>query len=278
MIDPCPNCGREIPLDDRICDYCAADAKPPNVRFAERPGEVRALAALDAAASGLAASAGREAERSRLAELVRASKLVINRKLRSLALWVESDDELYVNFYKLKQRGVRMTNDVYNRQRLSAENTISPTFADQLTIGALTVDDRGMDYYGGYSVLIREEAIRLRATVFWENPFEFNKRMKIVSGEDPPEGYRAVWEERHRLANAKLATQLPDGADDDVLANLVMGPDRSVESCDFIEVHIHGDIHADCIERVVPPKTIPKEERSPWKHLQRKLAKKGAAC
>ncbi|HEX8448988.1 MAG TPA: zinc ribbon domain-containing protein [Allosphingosinicella sp.] len=278
MSDQCPNCRREIDLHERFCPFCTADAKPPNVRFAERTSEAAALAGLEAAADSKVAAAGTQVEQERLVELARTSELVINRGLRSLAHWVEGEDELYVNFYKLKERGVRMANDVFNRQRISAENTISPTFADQLVIGALTVDGRGMDYYGGYSVLVREEAIRTRATVFWENPFEFNKRMKIVSGQDPPEGYRAVWGERHRLASAKLSERLTKGADDGDLAKLMMGPDRSARDCDFIEVHVWQDIHADAIRAVVPPDTIAEADRSEWEHLREKLVKKGAVC
>lgn len=278
MIDPCPNCAREIPLDGRLCDYCMADAKPPNVRFAERKGEVERLGKREENAAAAATAAGTRAEQARLVELVRASKLVINRRLRSLSLWLESEDELYVNFYKLRERGVRMSNDVFNRQRISAENTISPTFADQLVIGAITIDGRGMNYYGDYSVLVCDDAIRVRATVFWENPFEFNQRMNVVSGKDPPEGYRAPWSDRHKLASAKLTGQLVQGAGDAALAALVMGPDRSSEQCDFIEVHVWGDIHAEAIESVLPPDTIPDEDRSLWDHLRSKLARKGCIC
>lgn len=278
MSDLCPNCAREVALDERVCRICGADALAPNVRYASRDGEIAALAKREKRAVSAAKKKKAVAALDRLRDLAQTSRLVINRKLRALSLWVESDDELYVNFYRLRQLGVRMVDDRFNRHRISAENTISPLFFEQLVVGALTIDGKGMPYYGGWSVLIRDADIRVRATVFWENPFTFNKRKRIVSGDDPPEGYRTTWGRRDSLAVAKLGDRLDSTDDDSQLAKRFMGPDRASEHCDFIEVHVHGPIHADAIEEVVEPSHMSAADRTDWKHLRKKLEAKGIIC
>lgn len=278
MADSCPNCAREIGLEDRLCTYCHSDARPPNVRFAMRAGEAKALAANERKAVNAAKKKGVLKEIDALRQRAGDSKLVINRKFRALEAWLASENELYVNFYKLKELGVKMIDDQFNRQRISAENTISPGFFRQLVVGALTIDGEGMSYYGDWTVIIRDDAIRARASVFWDNPFTFNKEKKIISGEDPPEGYRAPWEARADLAVAKLGGQLGTDGNGAPLESLFMGPDRTHADCRFIEVHIHGDIHADAIESVTPPKRMSPTDRTEWKVLRAVLSSKGCVC
>ncbi|WP_231420772.1 hypothetical protein [Sphingomonas sp. Leaf205] len=278
MADTCFNCGRSLSLGDRLCTYCSADVLPPNVRSASRAGEVAALAERETEAIKAAASNGATDVLMRLRTHAEESRLVINRKLRSLSLWVNSEDELYLNFYQLKKRGVKSVDDRYNRQRVSAENTVSPGFYEELTVGALTVDGEGMSYYGPWSVIVRDDHIRLRASVFWSNPFLLLQSEKVISGDDLPEGFRAPWSARSRLAVAKLGSRLSAADDDDAIATRFMGPDRSSEHCDFIEVHVHHEIHVDGIERIKEPALIPPIDRTEWEFLREKLSAKGVVC
>lgn len=278
MTDNCSNCKSTIPLDADRCTKCGADVAPPNVRFAARATEAKALSSLVAIAQEAAAANGVSAEIVRLENLAKNSQMVINRKLRALSDWINSEDELYLNFYKLKEKGIAYKYDIYNRQRISAENTISPIFFDRLIIGALTVDGQGMSYYGKYTVVIRSTDIERRASVFWENPFIFNKKHNIISGEDPPEGYRAPWQEREKVVIAKLADAIKPGDNDHALSILVMGPDRNTADCNFVEVHVYNQIHVNEIERVIPPHAIPEDEENAWEFLREKLAGKGISC
>ncbi|WCS23890.1 zinc ribbon domain-containing protein [Methylobacterium sp. NMS14P] len=278
MTEDCPECGATLRWDAHTCISCGAVPAPPNVRFAERAIEAAALSLSWARALELASSNKATAEVERLDHLAKHSKMVINRKLRALSEWINSDDELYVNFYKLRERGLEYEDNVYNRQRVSAENTISPNFFDQLVVGALTIDGRGMTYYGEYTILIRQDRIASRASVFWENPFIFNKNHSIISGEDPPVGYRAPWGERNKIVVAKLAGDVKPGDGDAALAALVMGPDRAAKDCDFVEVHVHKHIHANEIEAVIAPSEIPADDEDAWEFLRDKLATKSIKC
>ncbi|WP_380784903.1 hypothetical protein [Sphingomonas sp. R86521] len=248
------------------------------MRLASRAAEVAALAEREAEATETATRNGATGVLGRLRTRAEDSKMVINRKLRSLSRWVNSEDELYLNFYGLRKRGMKAVDDRYNRQRVSAENTVSPGFYEDLIVGALTIDDQGMSYYGPWSVIIRDDHIRPRASVFWENPFPFLKRMKVISGDDAPEGFRAPWSARSRLAVAKLGGRLNADDDEDAIAETFIGPDRGSEHCDFIEVHVYHELHVDGIERIEAPVLVPSGERTEWEFLRKKLSAKGVVC
>ncbi|MFT9359367.1 hypothetical protein [Acetobacter okinawensis] len=271
MEDYCQNCSRLIALSDRICSFCGTDANAPNVRYALRDNEQNELNKKFIESETNSNKSGNKEEFYELISKSKESKMVINRSVRAIADWVGREDKLYVNFYKLKEMGLRKPYDQYDQQRISAENTISPVFAEKIVVGALTINEIGMTYYGGYSVTIKDKDICNRASVFWENPFIFNAKHRVVSGHPCPEGYRASWNNRDKLVGAKLGACVTNGMSDDDFANLLMGPDRTSESCDFIEVHVYDWLHASSIDKITPPATIPAEDRLEWDHVSSKL-------
>ncbi|MGH6615752.1 hypothetical protein [Sphingomonas sp.] len=276
MKEACPICTRMIQIDQRQCSYCFSDIGFPNVRYAMRAEECTALEHRLAAAQKVIEEANLQYEYDLLLFMTEKSKLVINRKFRQLSHWLYSENRLYRNFYKRRQSGESYTEDEFNLQRISAENTVSPLFYDQLNYAAITVDGVGMPYYGEYSIIVREDAIAHRTTVFEENPFIFSERHGIVSGKMPPPGYRTVWDRRAKLIAAKLAERLSKGACDADIAELVMNRNRGAATCDFVEAHVYGDILLDCIETVVGPKPASRPDRIAWRHMRQLLVELGA--
>lgn len=275
MTDTCPSCRRSVQIDHRLCRYCTADLGCPNVRVANRPAERSCLARRKAAARRTANKAKAGPEYDRLSELAARSRLVINRNIRQLSEWLESRDELYLNFYKLRKHGRYSVEDEWNLQRISAENTVNPWYFEELVIGAITIDDNGMDYYGAYTIFIREDAIATRSTVFEENPFIFNERHQLTSGKMPPEGYRAAWPDRADLVVAKLGARLAPGASDGELAELVMSRRRDAATCDFVEAHVYGDLRAESIESVKGHRPTERADLRIWRRQCWKLADLG---
>ena len=276
MKDICPTCTREVRLDQRHCGYCTADAGYPNVRYATRPEEVASLRKRAERVRKAVRRRKLQAEHDLLLALGGQSRLVINRGLRQLSDWLESSNKLYETFYRRKNKGEQFKEDVWNLQRIAAENTISPHFFEHLTIAAISADGIGMSYYGDYSIVVREDAIAHRTTVFEENPFHFNTRHKVISGQAPPPGYRAPWPERGVLVSAKLGGQIKPGATRDDLADLLMSRSRGEAECDFVEAHVYGDIHSECIDAVIGPPPTQRADRLIWTRLKRLLAKNGA--
>jgi hypothetical protein len=275
MSDTCPTCSRPVKIDRRFCKFCTADVGFPNVRYARRPDELLALKRRVTNAKRVIKRKGTTAEHMRFTAIINASKLVINRNVRQLAAWLARDNKLYLNFYKLKRLDENFQEDKWNYQRISAENAVNPLFFEDLSIAAITADDVGMSYYGECSIFIREDTIASRTTVFEENPFSFNVKHGVIAGAMPPAGYRATWADRATLATAKLGAKLHPSASDGDLAELIMARLRGAANCDFIEAHVYGDIHAECIEKVVCVKPKTKADRLIWRDQRSRLSLMG---
>lgn len=202
---------------------------------------------------------------------------VMNRHLTPLQIWVRSNNPIFRNFYDEIEEGRQAVEDRWNTQRASAENTINPTFYKQLSIAALSLDGRGLTYYGAYTVTLRTNIISHKATVFEENPFYFNERHGVISGREPPCGYRADWLSRDQLGIAKLHSRVtPEMSSEAEFSNLIMAPDRDKDDCDFIEVHIYAGVHRDAIQRVSGPRPEDPVDRIFWEDVVHRLTEIGA--
>jgi len=141
---------------------------------------------------------------------------------------------------------------------------------------ALSLDNRGLANFGRYTIVLKEDMIAHRATVFEENSFIFcQQKHHIVVGDSIPPGYRALWLERERLAIAKLHSRLDATTRPNMYSQILMKQGHDAAQDDFIEVHIFGPIHRRAIERVVGPKPTGREERALWQSLNRKLDEVG---
>ncbi|HVY84469.1 MAG TPA: hypothetical protein VG943_05015 [Caulobacterales bacterium] len=245
------------------------------MRFAQRPSECDALRErLEAARKSLAPD--RQAVFDACVDDLNASHVVMNRSIGDLADWLQDKLLLHYCYHAQVRLGRRVPSDnVYDLQRKSAENTVNPFFFEDLSIAALSLDGKGMPYYGPYTVRLKEKALAHRATVFTENPFIFTKRHNVTAGELPPPGHRAPWQERASVAMAKIGAKLAE-AFTPPLPRLLMSNDRDSSECDFVEVHIFGSLHASSIESVAGPAPSIPEDAVLWSSAKRKLAQLGA--
>ena len=273
----CVHCDQEVPHSERVCPACSRDAGYPNVRLAEMPDEAAALEARLAAAHASARARAVEAELKSFSLSVNSSKAIMNRRLDTLQSWLNSNNPLFISFHQQVRSGARLPEDTrWDQQRTSAENTVSPNFYSQLSFGALSLDSLGMSYYGPYCVVLKDDLIAHRASVFEENPFEFNRRHAIISGQVPPAGYRAPWIYRDKLAVSKLANKISSGMSDSDFPNILVEPRRADPDCDFIEVHVYGPIHHAAIDHVSGPIPKARPDRAIWDQVKRKLRGLGA--
>jgi len=255
---------------------CQADAGFPNVRAARAKEEVEALEQrlLDARVS--ARARGCEIVLDCLATSVLTSKAVITRSLSVVQRLVSSDSELYAPYYTQVAAGTRLPEDNdWDRGRSAVDQTVFPSYADEIVFGALSLDGSGVAGYGAYAIFLREDRIQHRATVFEENPFVFLRKHKVVTGDPLPRGYRACWDTRGQLAQAKLHSRLEPTTTAGDFAELLLSNGATAGDDDFIEVHVFGPIHRRAIERVIGP-TPKKRDRALIKSLRRKLQEVGA--
>jgi hypothetical protein len=272
----CHNCTEPVPDHERACPTCGIDNGFPNVRLAEKPQEVEALAArLDAAY--VSAKARRcETILTDFREAVAHSKAVIARPLGTINQLIDNDRTSYVSFLKQVNEGSRHPEEnEFDQVRSQYENALFPFFADKIIFASLSLSDTGMSGYGAYTMVLREDRIGHRASVFEENPHLFVERHQIVMNKPLPPGYRAPWNKRGDLAVAKLHSRLTPSAGSSSYPSLLAGDQGGSGNSDWIEVHIYGSVNRNALERVIGPKPKLRPDRVIWSALVSKLKKLG---
>lgn len=205
------------------------------------------------------------------------SKAVLARSLGTLHSLAESENQLYVSYHAQVRSGARLpeVND-WDRGRTAAESTIHPNYHEEICYTALSLDGFGLLCYGEYSVTLKNEFIAHRSSAFEENPFTFCRKHHVVAGQQPPPGYRAPWQRRNLLAEAKLQARILPGTKPFQFANILMEQGTSTSDADCIEVHTYGRLNQLAIQRVIGPKPTRPEDGVLWRSLKRKLEKIGA--
>jgi hypothetical protein len=132
----------------------------------------------------------------------------------------------------------------YDTYRDSVSGKLCPVYYKDIHYAYLSLDGVGMEYYGGCSLTLKTELISKRASVFEENGFHFLEKHQVVGSEKIPHGYRATWENRSKLALAKLHYKLSDSTLPSEFPLLLLNGE------DCIEVHIYGQIHLKAVEEV----------------------------
>lgn len=268
----CPNseCSAEVPAHERNCVVCGTDAGCPNVRAALEVIEVKSLTVRVEEAQKYAKSVGAERVLSEFCDAVRSAKAVVSLPVSRVNELVSSDNALYGTFYQCVDADSRLPeSNEWDSLRQSVDALVFPYYFKEIRFGALTLDGRGVAKYGGLSMLLRDAAIRNRATVFEENTVTFvNKR--VHRGDAIPTGYRAVWDSRDRLAAAKIGPKIVSSTTKEEFPALLLDGD------DFIEVHIFGPIHRKAIEKLTGKRPRQRTDRVLLKSIERKVKELGA--
>jgi hypothetical protein len=185
------------------------------------------------------------------------SRAVAARPVYEIERLAQSDSSIYPTYYGVLAGDHRVPADdpwtYIIRPR--ADATLFPGYFEKLRCATLSMDDTGAASYGGARagfIIFREAMIAHRTTVFemnatlWaQNNVKSNDQNITI-----PRGYRATWQDRGRLAVAKLASQICAGASIDEMARLVVVQADSSTEEQFIEVHICGQMTRKTIESV----------------------------
>ena len=224
---------------------CGWDAGWPNVRAAARAEE---MTAVEQRFRDEVSRSGREGYRGVIEDFrlaVCTSEAVFCKPLAKVLALVSSDNELYTSYYNLVEAGARLPEkNIYDTGRAAVDSTLFPNYHKEIQFASLTLDGRDPKYYGDCSIVLKEVAIRDRATVFEENSFEFFQKHAITAGSKAPVGYRTTWNNRDRLAVAKLGKWLNKESKSDSFPKILLNDVG--KSVDFIEVHIFGPIPSPC--------------------------------
>lgn len=268
----CKHCGEELPGHLRECISCGVDNGYPNVRAASTSTEKQKLDQRYQQAIVSTQARGCAEILKDFGQAVRESKAVWARPIGILHNLVSAETSTYVSFARQISAGVRQPRDnEFDRVRQQYEEALFPYYSESIVFSSLTLSDTGPKGYGDYSIFFRENMISHRASVFEENPHVFVEKHKILLNKPIPEGYRATWDDRHILAQAKLHSKIENTTRLGDFPQVLAIDNGGTSAGDFIEVHIYGTINLKAIERVVGKVPRLREDRILWKYVKGKL-------
>lgn len=243
----CSNCGHSFTEADDRCIKCGADVGFPNVRAAA--AEASALDKRYQTAIDLARKQGTHDPLKDFEAHMQRTFAVINVKLGFLYSFVSDNKMLYANYHRAVSSQARKTAEPENdRHRTGVDSRIFGSYSDRIIHAALSLDGRGPSY-GTYSMRLEDIAIKNRASLLEENSYNFVERQNLKKGRIPP-GYRAIWQERHKLAVAKLAASVSSTTIEKEYPYLLLPASSGRSTDEYIEVHIFGTFDNSAIESV----------------------------
>ncbi len=151
----------------------------------------------------------------------------------------------YRNYHKRVESGERVpagSGDHADRDMVGAR--LFPKYHHHIHYGALSPDGRGLPSYGPVAVRweVTPTYLGRRASLLETNSFTFFDHHSLgLRGATIPPGYRAIWEDRAKLAAAKIAPRLTPATGESTLSSLLLGPGETRIDDDYIEVAIYAD-------------------------------------
>jgi hypothetical protein len=125
-----------------------------------------------------------------------------------------------------------------------------PMYSDRISYAALSLNGRAPMSYGPVAVQWKVEPLYLgrRASLLEDNSFTFFNKHRLGHhlGTQIPAGYRAVWEDRAKLAVAKFSSELSASTGQTELPGLFLkdGTGRGDEEFIEVAIYIGGDADA----------------------------------
>lgn len=247
----CPRCGSNISDSAEKCDTCGYYAGSPNVRVASSDEETNALNTRYAEAVERAKANDSYPQLLMLEEAAKKSCVVVNADLDFLHFFVTNPKSLY-STYSLATKGQirKPASRSDEEDRLSIESKLFGGYGGEIRYGALSLDGSGLKSYGAFTLKLRDVAIADRTTLLEVNSFDFVERYGIRPRVKLPSGYRATWEDRHRLVVAKLADRISPGTSGSEFSTMLLRGEGDRATDDFIEAHIFGAFDINAVESV----------------------------
>lgn len=247
----CPNCGSGYEVSAERCPACGEHLGYPNVRAAADPSETEALMQRYDEAVERATARGAGGVVNAFESAVSRSSAAVTVDLFRLREFIVDKRTLYTNYCLAVSAQTRQAaEDEFDRHRRAVDAILFGGYAHEIRFAALSIDGKGLESYGAFTMVLREVTVFKRSTVLEENSFDFVERHGLKPGSSIPMGYRAVWENRQKLAVAKLADFITSDTDGVEFASLLLYSDGDRKRDRFIEVQMFGSFNTDAIESV----------------------------
>lgn len=269
----CPSCNKEQSQINLIdCEYCGQDLGAPNVNTVSTETELTALQRRYEDATEFAITYD-TADQLKNFENFFDSNVngIINLSLPVLEALI-----IHTGAYKTYQRAVEdklrtIAIPSIDQKRTVIDSVIYGTHGKDMIYAALSLNRQGLTSYGNCGVILDEKAIKSRATTLEENSYTFIKthNLNLEKLEIPP-GYRSNWQNKLKLAVAKLHKKIDQDSSEKDFCEMVLFSDGKRDSEDFIEVHVYKEITNFAIKIIYIPIHNSRREKLTIKALEEK--------
>lgn len=269
-----PVCGADIGFWEHVCAVCGTPHSYPNVRKAEHERDT--LMQFYRNAQSAARNAGMEPKVVILENVVADGKIVINTDINFLYNLINDPKMNFSNYHRLTDAQVRKAAlEQHHIDRRVADDALFPNYLEHIVQGALSCDGQGLPNYGPVGVFLKNTVAQLRVSLLIDNSFGFLKR-HFQFQKPLPTGYRAVWDDRSRLAVVKHQPELTSSMSESEIRKLIVRPGPDRYSDDFIEVHIYDGFDKRAIESVILSRLLARRsDRNRWQDLKELLTAEG---
>jgi hypothetical protein len=267
-----PKCQKPLPTASERCPACGTNNGLPNLRQARRDAptlEMRYQAALDDCQARQVTDIAIDFTQA----VSQHSRAVLNGNPLFFHAFIKDDRNTY-STYSLQLEGeMRIAApDEHHAERQAVEAQIFPSYGKAIRYAALSLNGLGPHSYGSCSLTINPQLCENLASLTEENTYELAKH----HGKNIPPGYRSTWDERHKLALAKLAGQIVPNTMTDQYPTILLFSEGKRATDQFIEVHLYGPFTCHAIESAnIAPTGKDKTERYELEILADELTSRG---
>lgn len=276
----CPHCENPeaIPPSEPSCPACRQGLPPPNVRAATDDEEVESLQERLERAEIETSARHCKHILDDFGDQASVSQAVICRPLGHIKEIVSSN-ALYSTYYAQLRANTRLPADsFYDNRRGTVDSMFFPNYHEHIVFAALSLNHRGLSAYGPHSLELKDQMISHRATVFESNTVTFVRAHKLEATSPIPLGYRASWENRGKLAKAKLHAKLDAQTTKLDYPEILIDNEGETDSPDFIEVHIYQGFSRRAINRVTFAKKTKRPDNIIINSIKKKLNELSIPC
>jgi len=270
----CSHCQLEFPTSLPECPHCGLPRLFPNV--AEASSERADLYKRYDAAMRAASQAGTDATVKRFESRASQSVAVTNRSLAFVSELADATG-IFSTFYKKRDGGMLIPQgSKWDALRGAADEFFFGQNKDEIRFAALSCNGAGLTNYGECTMVLGERFVAHRTSLFETNTARFLERGGIFqAGKSPavPPGLRAIWDDRGKLATAKLAARVSTTTTDAEFPALLLTPGTTSDDDEYVEAHIFGPLTIRSFSNVTLPKASKRFPASAIKGLAQKLSK-----